>query len=460
VLAVDEDLDLALVAFPQGVKPFKAGLSFSGASLEDGAEVWSAGYPGLGDSPAWQLGKGNITNGSAKVPELADPAITALIQHSAQVDPGNSGGPLLVPDKASEGHYQVIGINTWKAVNRQAANFSIPAAAIGKFIANSLSRDADKTPQAARLETRCRDFIGAAARKDAYKSIAHLVSYSYVASDGEAILKDALATAPSAVRGEIVAVFSDSSPIEGIRLAIAYKIQTKLAGKDGPLPLGFVAVDGNAEAVETAVPVRFSFQGKEVSLSWIREHGVWRLASYPFKEGEIAKSPDKKEKKESAVSSLTFDESPYQGLFRLGAALSLSGDKLLYEAALDFQTSAFTSIGMSGAFRKTTYTPTSTWDTGKDGVLIEVGPEFMLQLPIRAENFAVIPHAGVKGGALVDTAGSGSFDMGLYALAKGGISFGFGEESKFLVGVDYRQYLLSPANTTNPGISLWVGFGM
>lgn len=462
VLAVDEDLDLALVAFPQGVKPFKAGLSFAKASLEDGAEVWSAGYPGLGDSPAWQLGKGNITNGSAKVPELADPAITSLIQHSAQVDPGNSGGPLLVPDKSSESHYQVIGINTWKAVDRQAANFSIPAAAIAKFIESSLSRDAEKTPQASRLETRCRDFIGAAAKKDAYKSIARLVSYSYVASDGEAILKDALATAPSAVRSEIVAVFSDSSPIEGIRLAIAYKIQTKLAGKDGPLPLGFVAVDGNAEAADSAVPVRFSFQGKEISLPWIREHGVWRLASYPFKEGEIAKSPDRKEKKDSGVSSLTFDDSPYAALFRLGAVLSLSGDGLLYEAAFDIQTSAFTSIGMAGAFRKSTYTPSSDWGYPKDGVLVEVGPEFLLQLPIRAESFAVIPHAGVKGGILIDTAAMGSSDagMGIYALAKGGLSFGFGEESKFLVGVDYRQYLLSPANTANPGISLWVGFGI
>jgi serine protease Do len=461
VLAVDEDLDLALVSFPEGAKPFKAGLSFSDASIEDGAEVWSAGYPGLGDSPAWQLGKGNITNGNAKIPELADPAITALIQHSAQVDPGNSGGPLLVPDKTNASHYQVIGVNTWKAVNRQAANFSIPAAAIKKFIASSLARDAEKTPQAARLETRCRDFIGAAAKKDAYRSIARLVSYGYVASDGEAILKDALATAPSAVRSEIVAVFSDSSPIEGIRLAIAYKIQTKLTGKDGPIPLGFVAVDGNADSVDAAVPVRFSFQGKEISLPWIREHGVWRLASYPFKDGEIAKVSDKKDKKESGLSSLTFDESPYTGLFRLGAVLSLSGEDLLYGAAIDIQTSAFTSIGMSGAFRKTTYTPTSEWDTAKDGVLIEVGPEFILQLPIRAESFAVIPHAGVKGGILIDTATFGSSDgMGIYALAKGGLSFGFGEESKLLVGVDYRQYLLSPANTTNPGIAIWIGFGM
>jgi len=460
VLAVDEDLDLALVSFPEGAKPFKAGLSFSDASLEDGAEVWSAGYPGLGDSPAWQLGKGNITNGNAKIPELADPAITALIQHSAQVDPGNSGGPLLVPDKTSASHYRVIGVNTWKAVNRQAANFSIPAAAIKKFIASSLARDAEKTPQAARLETRCRDFIGAAAKKDAYKSIARLVSYGYVASDGEAILKDALSTAPSAVRSEILAVFSDTSPIEGIRLAIAYKIQTKLTGKDGPIPLGFVAVDGNADSVDAAVPVRFTFQGKEISLPWIREHGVWRLASYPFKEGEIAKASDKKDKKESGLSSVTFDDCPFAGLVRFGTVFSFaSGEGMLYEAGITLPFSTYIMGGISAAFRKASYT--SEYDSTTNGTYAEVGPELAVQLPIRTESFAVLPYVGLKGGFLVNTAAMSS-DMdasGLFSLAKGGVMVGFGADPKFYLGADYRQYLFAPDLVSGPSIAVWAGLG-
>lgn len=63
---------------------------------EDGTEVWSAGFPGLGGKPMWQLGKGTITNASAKIKELIAPNISTIIQHSAEVDAGNSGGPLLL----------------------------------------------------------------------------------------------------------------------------------------------------------------------------------------------------------------------------------------------------------------------------------------------------------------------------------------------------------------------------
>ena len=41
-----------------------------------------------------------------------NPDISSLIQHSAEVDRGNSGGPLLIPSKTTETGYLVIGINT------------------------------------------------------------------------------------------------------------------------------------------------------------------------------------------------------------------------------------------------------------------------------------------------------------------------------------------------------------
>lgn len=201
VLAVDEGLDLAVVALPNDARPFKAGLSFAGGAVEDGLEVWSAGYPGLGSTPSWQLGKGNVTNGRARIPQLADPSITTLIQHSAQVDPGNSGGPLLVADKSVAAGFKVVGINTWKAEDRQATNFSIPSAAISSFIDRALVVGKEAKPQSQLLEARCRDFIGSFAKtEDAYKALARFISYQYVAQSGEAMLKDALGTAPTRVR--------------------------------------------------------------------------------------------------------------------------------------------------------------------------------------------------------------------------------------------------------------------
>lgn len=99
VVAVDDELDLALLAFPPDERPFKAGLPFADEALSDGEEVWSAGYPGLGDRPAWQFGKGAITNASARVEELVDPELSTLIQHSAQVDPEIQEAPFWSPPR-------------------------------------------------------------------------------------------------------------------------------------------------------------------------------------------------------------------------------------------------------------------------------------------------------------------------------------------------------------------------
>ena len=45
IVAVGQDIDLALVALPATAHPFAAGLDFAPAIPEDGAEVWTAGYP-------------------------------------------------------------------------------------------------------------------------------------------------------------------------------------------------------------------------------------------------------------------------------------------------------------------------------------------------------------------------------------------------------------------------------
>ena len=137
VFITDDDIDLAVLTFADGVKPFKNGLTVSTSALNDGQDVVSAGFPGLGGDPVWQFGKGSITNASARIKDMIDPSISTVIQHSAQVDGGNSGGPLLIESKAANGGYAVVGVNTWKAVGREATNFAIPANLAVKLIDNS-----------------------------------------------------------------------------------------------------------------------------------------------------------------------------------------------------------------------------------------------------------------------------------------------------------------------------------
>lgn len=221
IVAMGQDLDIALLAFPANNQPFEKGLDIYEKPLDDGTTVYSAGYPGLLGEPSWQLGTGHITNGSARVPKLVDPEITTLLQHSAMVDSGNSGGPLLIRNKDKE--YKVVGVNTWKVLNRQSTNFSLPAKVISEFIEKALYGEPDDsvkaiTEQAAKLEK-------VLANKNAkFEDLVPFISAQYVADFGRPIFEEVLKRCSKDNLDYIMGVFFDESPIEGMRNAIAWYI--------------------------------------------------------------------------------------------------------------------------------------------------------------------------------------------------------------------------------------------
>lgn len=460
IVAVGQDIDLALIALPATARPFAAGLGLVQTVPEDGAEVWTAGYPGdLEYNPTWQLGKGNVTNSSAKLPLLVDPAITVLIQHSAQIDHGNSGGPLLVPDKASPSGYKVVGINTWKDFDRQATNYSIPSPAVQAFVADTLAKvSAAANPQAPVLEARCRSFISASAKKDdAYREIAKYISYAYVAHDGEAVIKNVLSVAPTRVRNYIISAFVNESPIEGIRLAIAYKILSLIQSDAAQAALGFVAVDGNADAAGAAVPTRFTLAGKEISLTWQREHGVWNLSSYPL---EAAKAAGKDGAKKSAgTSAATYDDSPYTILFDFGPDLALgSSNGTFWRVGMYYIPLTYVGIGSDIAWQSTTvatYTGSS-----ESSMRLQIELAARAQLPIRFDNFAVIPYLTFMDGYDENMGGSLNNAGGNFFALEGGAQLGFGADPHLFLGAAVKYYVMSPANMSEgAALSLWLGLG-
>ena len=141
VLAVSESLDIAIIYL--GKKEIKEGFEFYKGNLSDGTEVYSAGFPSLRNKPSWQFAKGNISNSKTDIKELIDPELSYVIQHSAPIDSGNSGGPLLIPDSSAKLGYKVVGINTWKSRNRELAGFTIPAPTIENFIKTALTSSKD-----------------------------------------------------------------------------------------------------------------------------------------------------------------------------------------------------------------------------------------------------------------------------------------------------------------------------
>lgn len=129
VTKVFDDIDLALVSFSSDEVKCPA-LGVSKDKPADGTEVWTAGFPVLANKPSWQLGKGIVSNNSVRDEYFGNVDSVSVIQHTAEVDPGSSGGPLLVKD--AKGEYVVIGVNTWKAHFRENTNFSIPVKELDK----------------------------------------------------------------------------------------------------------------------------------------------------------------------------------------------------------------------------------------------------------------------------------------------------------------------------------------
>ena len=311
VLLTSDDIDIAILGFSGGKRPFKKGLALSRSNVSDGQEVWSAGFPGLGGQPVWQLGKGNVTNAKARIKDLLDPSISSIIQHSAQVDGGNSGGPLMIVSSKSVAGYEVVGINTWQASRRDSTNFSIPSAMIQKML-DELHKKSDSETENNDLLLRKEKF--AAALKDSgadFTSIVKYISYERAATQGQKDFDSVIHFAPSKVRSEVLDAFS-YDPAEGLRYASAYQIWKKYNGKES-----------------------------EISAEWINEHGLWRISEISGDESKKndSEKPSKKEKK-SAKSKDGFFGNPEieawdETVLFAGGDFSVNGNDAAFFLGLD-----------------------------------------------------------------------------------------------------------------------------
>ena len=122
VMAVDEEHDLAILRVPlSGLRPLPLG--DSGAVLP-GARVVAIGHP---------LGFGNtVTDGLVSAVRKLDDNLT-ILQISAPISPGSSGGPIL------DEHGTVIGVSTLMSTRGQNLNFGMPVAYLRPLLASDKS---------------------------------------------------------------------------------------------------------------------------------------------------------------------------------------------------------------------------------------------------------------------------------------------------------------------------------
>lgn len=121
--------DLAAIALPSDCEMIA--LPVYAGEIEEDISIVAAGFPELADKPSWQLTRGIISN--AHVDVDSHEHASRIIQHTASIDPGSSGGPLLLKNK--DGKYEILGVNTWKAFYREGVGLAIGKEDVQAFIA-------------------------------------------------------------------------------------------------------------------------------------------------------------------------------------------------------------------------------------------------------------------------------------------------------------------------------------
>jgi len=277
IIATDEETDLALLAFPPGQSPPVAqGLSLLARPIQEGETVFSAGFPGLGATPLWQFGSGMVSNSAARFPRsLADETIIGpFIQHNAPVDPGNSGGPLLVAQNNAPSGFAVAGVNTLTAIGRQAANFSVPASAVLPFVQDALN-PRPETFRAA-LDERLSDFVrGLGVPRAVYPHIAAFLSVAAVGENIEFAYDELFDRAPRVVVRSFIERGREDF-IAAMGLAVAWTIEDSVRIGTGALRASITEVTGSGEEYT----VVFTINNRDVSSVWVREYGNWRIRTF------------------------------------------------------------------------------------------------------------------------------------------------------------------------------------
>lgn len=179
---IDPDFDLAVLAPETPID--RSGVRLSDAPLPDLAAVVAVGFPGLGGRASYQITTGKVSNGD--VTERSGGRTLHYVQHTAAIDPGNSGGPLL------DERGLLVGVNTLKATSRENAGFAIPREALAEATAHAYWDDpappSDPALLQEALRVACLDIV-ATVGYDTWRSrhdrIAEdaMVSFGYVGLD-------------------------------------------------------------------------------------------------------------------------------------------------------------------------------------------------------------------------------------------------------------------------------------
>lgn len=261
--------DLAILAprggpWPQGMHA----LQLASMHARDLDEVIATGHPGLNGTPSYQSTKGSVTNASLEVGKVT------YIQHSAPIDPGSSGGPL-INDSGS-----VIGVNAGKYTDRDNVYLAVPAPAVKEALQHAgLLVRARQYPgwETVALQATCRALAQQLSGDDVSLDTVFSIGSDLIAERGFESLRflDTDPNNSAEDRKELRDAFV-REPVAMLRVAVAVRLWSEAHDYDGAA-VGCAGGDGAMQSETAKLNIQFAKRARESV--WRFEQGQWRLAT-------------------------------------------------------------------------------------------------------------------------------------------------------------------------------------
>jgi serine protease Do len=281
VVYADRVYDLAILAFREKAPPGVPGLELSKTAVHDLETVVATGFPGLDGRPSYQATRGQVSN--ERFAATSHGQTISLIQHTAPIDPGSSGGPLTSESGA------VVGVNFIKFTGRDNAYLAIPSAAVAGVLdsATETKKGRRSVPWlTTRLGESCGRLVGGLRRKDEPAiDVYELITNDVVAERGMESL-DAMAKTEK----DVWPAFFEN-PTVVMRIAVAMKLWKEAHGKEG-LPVTCLPLEQDPDS--NAVRLQVKFERGNRDTFWRFEQGSWKLAGF---DKMIATPPPRSPKK-------------------------------------------------------------------------------------------------------------------------------------------------------------------
>jgi S1-C subfamily serine protease len=276
-------VDVALIALPEAAaKQFPYGVEFSSKPAEDRDPVVSSGYP----KGSYQITDGKISNRELKL------SSGTYLQHTAPIDPGSSGGPIM----SAKG--TLLGLNAAMLTKRQAANLAVPVALVEAAAEKAFERIQART-DASRMEADLNASCAALAGELSSPSSAGIELVPYVSNKMvEQSGYESLRQLDKVGHLHLIGDDDDLTPTVVLRRAVVSRLFVeKSLTRFSPSCSRINEADrAKLETREGLVRISLQTDSGQRETSWIFEQGNWKLAQAEFAELKLKEAPKSKEK--------------------------------------------------------------------------------------------------------------------------------------------------------------------